>query len=210
MQKKSEIAATLLKLERECGFEEGFKLLYCPWERIGDARIAFISLNPGRAPNGSEMRTVDDPQGNTYYAERTSTKSPLTHQFLEMCRFIKSDPEEVLTGAFFPFRSNKWTDVSSSQIKEVLKFSRPFWKAATENCDTIIVVSNLVANNFIDLLECTLESTVSSNWGSTNLKRYTSSAGQKIIQLPHLSSYKIFSRADCQEPLHNIFDTANL
>ncbi len=206
MKQKTEVSATLLRLEQECGFEDGFKLLYCPWERISDARIAFISLNPGMAPDDSEMRAIEDPEGNSYYVERENTKSPLTHQFLEMCDFISSKPNDILTGAFFPFRSAKWSDLSALQIEEVLKFSQPFWKSAiTENCELAVVLSNFVASQVVDLLDGKLEAEIPSGWGATKLRRYIAPNGTKVIQLPHLSTFKLFSREECVEPLKEVF-----
>lgn len=205
MKQKAEVSATLLRLEQECGFEDGFKLLYCPWERISDARIGFISLNPGRAPDDSEMRAIEDPEGNSYYVERENTKSPLTHQFLEMCDFIGAKPDDVLTGAFFPFRSAKWSDLSALQIEEVLKFSQPFWKAATENCEIIIVISNFVASNIVSELKCKKILDIKSNWGATKLRKFRNCDGKTVIHLPHLSSYKLFSRNECLQPLRSIF-----
>jgi len=205
MKQKAEVYATLLRLEQECGFEEGFKLLYCPWERISDARIAFISLNPGRAPDDYEMKAIEDPEGNSYYVERENTKSPLTHQFLEMCDFIDAKPDDVLTGAFFPFRSDKWSDLSALQIEEVLKFSRPFWKTATENCEIIIVIGNFVANNIVSELKCEKVLDIKLNWGATRLRKFRNCDGKTVIHLPHLSSHKLFSRKECLQPLRNIF-----
>ena len=33
---------------KEYRFPDGYKLLYSPWETIENAKIAFISLNPGK------------------------------------------------------------------------------------------------------------------------------------------------------------------
>lgn len=75
----------LRRLESELCFNEGFKPLYCPWSTLETGRVAFLSLNPGRAPDDAEMRVVSDERGNSYEVERETTKSPLTDQFLKLC-----------------------------------------------------------------------------------------------------------------------------
>lgn len=206
MHSKEKCFSQLEKLSKEFKFTDGFKLLYCPWKRLSDARVAFISLNPGRAPDGVDISTVDDPSGNSYLVERAITKSPLNKQFLEMCEFLNRDPGQILTGAFFPFRSGKWEDLDPSQIEAGLSFCRPFWKSAiSENVELVIVLSNFVASQIAELLDCKLETEISSGWGATKLRRYRAPNGAKVIQLPHLSTYRLFSREQCTAPLKEVF-----
>ena len=47
------------------GFNEGYKLLYCPWETIHNSTVAFISLNPGSIPDGGEKNVVSEEEGNS-------------------------------------------------------------------------------------------------------------------------------------------------
>lgn len=206
MINKEECLLQLENLSNQFKFTEGFKLLYCPWQRISDARVAFISLNPGKAPKNIDLRTVEDPRGNSYVVERATTKSPLNEQFLAMCSFLNRDPEQILTGVFFPFRSGRWQDLDASQIEAGLDFCRPFWKSAiTENCELVVVLSNFVANQVVELLDCKLETEISSGWGVTKLRRYVAPNGTKVVQLPHLSTFRLFSREDCVAPLKEIF-----
>ena len=70
-------AFELLKsAEKKYNFSDGFKLLYCPWDNISSSNIAFISLNPGNAPENAELRMVSDERGNSYEIEMDITKSP--------------------------------------------------------------------------------------------------------------------------------------
>lgn len=206
MRSKEEYFVQLDSLSKQFKFTEGFKLLYCPWQRISDARVAFISLNPGKAPKNIDLRTVEDTHGNSYLVERATTRSPLNEQFLAMCSFLNRDPEQILTGAFFPFRSGKWQDLDAIQIEAGLSFCRPFWKSAiTENCELVIVLSNFVAKQVVDLLDGKLEAEIPSGWGTTKLRRYISPSGTRVIQLPHLSTFRLFSREECMKPLRDVF-----
>jgi hypothetical protein len=206
MRSKEEYFVQLDSLSKQFKFTDGFKLLYCPWQRISDARIAFISLNPGKAPKSFDQKNVEDLRGNSYLVERAVTNSPLNEQFLSMCTFLDCDPEKILTGAFFPFRSGKWQDLDARQIEAGLSFCRPFWKSAiTENCELAIVLSNFVANQVVDLLGGKLEAEIPSGWGATKLRRYNAPNGTKVVQLPHLSTYRLFSRDECVAPLREVF-----
>ena len=51
----------LRKLGSENELREGFHLLYNPWELLFEAKVAFLSLNPGRAPLGKEVELVCEP-----------------------------------------------------------------------------------------------------------------------------------------------------
>jgi hypothetical protein len=205
-QDKNYVFDVLTRLEKENGLKDGFKLLYCPWERLNDARVAFISLNPGRAPLDYEARTIEDVRGNSYFVERATTKSPLTEQFLKMCDFLGVSPNKVLTGTFYPFRSMRWKDLNAPQIDAGVEFARSFWRnALSDRCKLVIAVGRLPAENLVELLGCQLESEIDSQWANVKLRRYVNFSGKTVVQLPHLSSFKLFSRADCTGPLKEIF-----
>jgi hypothetical protein len=50
--------------EASLGFNQGFKILYCPLTTLVTAKVAFLSLNPGPAPEGADLRVVSDERGN--------------------------------------------------------------------------------------------------------------------------------------------------
>lgn len=52
--------------ETKLQFSQGFKFLYGPWSSRAGLEVAFLSLNPGRAPPFAELRTVSDERGNSY------------------------------------------------------------------------------------------------------------------------------------------------
>lgn len=98
----------LVQEERARGYNDGFKLLFCPWALIETADTLFLSLNPGNDPSGELMRISSDERGNSYLVEREARHSPIADQYRQLCEFVGKDPEEVLTGTLMPFRTSRW------------------------------------------------------------------------------------------------------
>lgn len=191
----------------EYGFKEGYKLLYCPWATISNSSVAFISLNPGSMPSGMEENLVSDERGNSYFVEKEYTKSPLTAQFLKMAEFLAIKPESILTGVIHPFRSNRWKDFSKEQQKSGLRIGAEFWSLAlSSNIKTIVTVGNETFNQVSRLTNSEYVDSIFSGWGKCHVQRYQTDTGCKLIKLPHLSSYKLFSRPQCHEALSRIFE----
>ena len=193
----------LRKLATENELREGFHLLYNPWELLVEAKVAFLSLNPGRAPVGKEVELVCEPLGNSYDLERESTKSPLTAQYLQLLELLKLSPSEVLTGAYVPFRSNRWVDLTDSQKKACLMFARNFWAQYLKDKELVICCGSMVFHEAYKFLGCgTDKVSVPSGWGRTkiNLAKFNSGKS-RLVGLPHLSSYKLLSRFDCCDVL---------
>lgn len=115
------------KAESDLGFKDGYKFVYGPWTTLAQAEVAFLSLNPGRAPDDAEMRTISDERGNSYEVERYTTKSPITDQFLRLADFLNQKPADILAGVVVPFRSDSWAELSKHQKNESLKLGREFW-----------------------------------------------------------------------------------
>ena len=115
----------LTREERALGYDDGFKLLFCPWRLIETADTLFLSLNPGNDPSGEFMRTASDERGNSYLVEREARHSPMAEQYRRLCEFIGKDPEEVLTGTLMPFRTAKW---ETQRDRPNIAIARPFWR----------------------------------------------------------------------------------
>lgn len=188
-------------------FNEGYKLLYCPWSAIGTADFLFVSLNPGRPPENIERRQLSEELGNSYELERTSTKSPITKQFNLLLQFLGVEANRFLVGVIAPYRSDNWAGLSAEQKKGSLEIGRDFWSEILANATAckIITVSDVPADVMIKLTDAKLLREIHSGWGSTKLRLYKNSRGTMIVALPHLSSYKLFSRSDCRAPLDDIF-----
>ena len=198
--------------DKRYNFFDGYKLLYCPGETIHKVKIAFISLNPGKPPQNAEFREISDERGNSYWVERKITESPITDQFLKLCEFIKKTPDEILTGAICPFRSKNWDFFMNGKVftdrqKEIgLNLGAEFWKEALKNVGTIVTVGNETTDVIKKILGVKQTQEINSGWSDVKLRRYENHEKNiSVIHLPHLSTYKLFSRPECREPLKKIF-----
>ena len=197
----------ILDIETKYNFSEGYKLLYCPWSTINQSSIAFISLNPGsKMPDEADMRILSDERGNSYEVERHTTKSPITHQFLELCKLLKKKPSDILTGTICPFRSKSWTSLSRGQRDAGIIFGKYFWQRTLDNITLLICIGNDVASNMTSISDFKKEKIFDSGWGDIKIIRYKDSIGKTLIHLPHLSTFKLFSRKECIPVLKEVFD----
>ena len=127
---KQEIEELIIEAESKYNFAQGYKLLYVPWKTIDFAKIAFISLNPGKPPENADLRVISDENGNSFEVEVDITKSPLTEQFHRLTDFLNVAPTSILTGAFCPFRSDEWDDFSSEMKDIGFEIGKKFWYSA--------------------------------------------------------------------------------
>jgi hypothetical protein len=190
------------------GFEEGYKILYGPWETIGSADTVFLSLNPGRPPQGADLFTLSDERGNSYEVEQYTTSSPITAQFLALADLLELQPKQILTGTVAPFRSNRWKCIPLTQRRAALEIGRNFWEEVfAANRPTKVICCCPEAGKIAsEILEATLEMTINSGWGNTSLHRFRAKDGVLVAQIPHLSTFKLLSRTACIEPLKLILD----
>jgi hypothetical protein len=191
-------AARLRETEEGFGFTQGYKLLYCPWSTLEGSDLTFLSLNPGRPPISAELRVVSDERGNSYEVEKETTRSPITDQFMKMCTFLRIEPRRVLTGVVAPFRSDGWDSLSREQRAVGLGIGRDFWRqalAAPGRTGPIIVCSDQAARVVCEVLRARPETSLPAGWGSIRIHRFIGDEGEMIVQLPHLSRFRLFGRA---------------
>lgn len=211
MLDRKEWAGRLATEERRLGFRDGYKLLYCPWATIGRTKAAFISLNPGgRAPVGADMRVVSDERGNSYEVERLTTRSPITDQFLRFCAMIDVAPADVLTGVAAPFRSDDWGGLSPAQRRASLDLGLAFWSAALAAARPrlVVAVSSEAADLACRATGARFEREAPSGWGDIRLRRHRTPDGAIVVQLPHLSRFRLFGRAESDPALRDILRVA--
>ncbi|SFP84005.1 hypothetical protein SAMN04488047_11421 [Tranquillimonas alkanivorans] len=200
--------ARLEEAERAGGFQQGYKLLYCPWATLEGSDLTFLSLNPGRPPHDAELRVVSDERGNSYEVERSITRSPITDQFLRMCVFLDVAPSRVLTGVVAPFRSDGWASFSPDQKAAALEVGRAFWTEALASSmrrGPIVVCSDQAARMVTDILGAKHEDVLPAGWGNISIRVFHGSEGQRIVQLPHLSRFKLFGRRQSDPMLARAF-----
>ena len=208
--KASSTFKLLKNLEKEYSFSDGFKLLYCPWSNISSSDIAFISLNPGNAPEGAELRMISDERGNSYEIEMGITKSPINEQFMKLCDFLEKKPSDFLTGAAIPFRSSNWDSLNKDQKIAGVEVGINLWKEMLgSNIKKIIVTGEEACKLILKIKSAEMKLSIPSNWSNTKLKKYISKDGTEIFAIPHLSSYRLFLREESIKQLKILFSKDN-
>lgn len=190
------------------GFKEGYKILYCPWETISNSDTVFLSLNPGRPPQGADLFTLSDERGNSYEVEKYTTSSPITEQFLALANLLDLQPKQILTGTVAPFRSNRWKNMPLTQRRAALEIGKAFWKEVflANRPKRVICCCPEAGRLANEILNATPEMTINSGWGNTSLHRFRAKDGVLVAQIPHLSTFKLLSRPACIAPLTLILD----
>ena len=194
--------------ERRLGLTGGFKLVYAPWSTLLRPETVFLSLNPGRAPAKADLRTVSDERGVSYVVERETTRSPITSQFLGMADFLGVDAERIVPGTVMPFRSGAWTDLTKAQRSRGLALGREFWTEVLcrSTVRMVVAVSAEATAMAVDILGATLVRSVPAGWGNVSVHRYETPAGTTVVQLPHLSRFRLFGRPASEAALNLVFE----
>ena len=186
--------------------------MFCPWDSLQKkCEVSLISLNPsGNVPQGADLRTISDERGNSYVIEKETTQSPITHQILMLFQFLGIDPSKTITGVLCPFRSISWSNLSREQRHVGVEVGKEFWSAALRpTVKTVIALGGDAGKILKVIFNSSLEIQIPSNWGDVTLSRFSSLDGPDIIQLPHLSRYKLFSSKNWEAlykpPLQEVF-----
>jgi hypothetical protein len=187
-------------------FEDGYKILYCPWATIGRAETAFLSLNPGKPPIGVDLYTLTDERGNSYEVEKEITRSPITDQFLQLAALLDLPPKDILTGVVVPFRSNRWKEIPIAKRKAALSIGEKFWREVFDyhRPKRVICCCPEAASIASEILGARPELELPSGWGNISLRRYRARDGALVAQIPHLSTFKLLSRPSCIGPLRTV------
>ena len=196
----------LRSAEKRLGFSEGFKFVYGPWATLDVARIAFISLNPGKAPEGENLRTVSDERGSSYEVDRHVTRSRITPQFLKLAELLEVAPGDILTGVAAPFRSHNWESLTQDQRDGALAIGREFWREplCNPNVRLIIASSKEAGRLACELTDASLAFEVTAGWGNVKLRRYGAVGDKTVVQLPQLSRFQLLSRPESEEAIRRV------
>jgi hypothetical protein len=167
-----------------------------------------MSLNPTKPAPGTEIRVTSDERGNSYEVEQADTQSPMTAQFLALAAALRRAPYEILTGVAAPFRSTSWQAPSEDQKPANLLVGERFWAEAFALRRPMLVITCApeAASQATKILGARFETNAPSGWGNTTLDRRRSEDGTVVVRLPHLSTYKLFSRPECIVAVHGILE----
>ena len=151
----------LNEAETELGFIDGYRFVYGPWATLDKAKIAFLSLNPGRGKNldKATMRDISNERGNTYEVEQGKIKSPIVDQFLRLAKLLGRQPADILTGVIAPFRSKGLGHADRASTKRISRFGPEiFWMGPLSRPDLRLIIAsgNLVAREVVGINRSTL------------------------------------------------------
>ena len=213
---------------QEHDYELGWRFLTCPKSVLkNNPKIAFITLNPGGTKKRDDHSSASCEDGNPIYNESWKNKKPgesaLQKQIQKMFGKIREKTnypgntrkliESTLCGYFVPFRSRRREDLKYE--KEAFDFGEKIWRNILETVQpelfvcidkkTAIRLRKIIANAY-NLRETPLPP-FETGWGKTtaDIIEFGSKAEVKLLRLPHLSSFKLFSRKECEEKIDNIF-----
>lgn len=194
----------LARIGKKSSFALGYKLLFCPVAVIETAKLGFISLNPaGNVPDGTKLEQFSEERGNSYLIEASTTKSPITDQFLKMSELLGINPQEILTGVAAPFRTFSWDEQSRDQKMANLMVGREIWSEIffEARLERLIVCSQPATDMIVELTNARQTDQFLAGWGNIKIRLFRNAEGLKIVQIPHPSRFRLFGRVESQEPL---------
>jgi hypothetical protein len=170
------------------GYSEGWAFLMSPEERWRSAQVVTVGLNPG---SGDESRAWDYADGNYYLTSAWDT--PLHRQVRAAHQIIGVSEPETAAAQFIPFRSSSIQMLQ--RYDDALTFSRDLWgwALAQSKARLFICMGQLPATEIASLIEAKETLKVSAGWGTLSIKRFESADGRRVIQVPHLSRFQLFS-----------------
>ena len=224
---------TVKRIERfykDRGYRLGRRFLTCSRKVLdGDTpQIALITLNPGGEKQRPDHPRDSCEEGCAYLVESWKNGKPpgeaplqiqVRRMFAELAEKLEypGTPEELLeeslSGYFIPFRS---PDVKSlGHKREALDFGESIWSSILEfvRPGLIICIDKDTYKRLKRLIPrvCGLSGAnhiqIKTGWGKykADIVEFGESPKTKLLRLPHLSTFKLFSRAECAEPVGRIF-----
>lgn len=190
-------------------------------------KIAFITLNPGGSRMRDDHPSASCEEGSPYLNESWGGKKPgesklqiqirkmfgKIHEKLNYPDSKRELIESTLSGHFVPFRSPNLGALKDK--KEAFDFGEKIWSeilASVQpelfvciNVETTKRIRKIIATiyNLPEGKPCKLE----TGWGNTTAEifEFGDNAQIKILRLPHLSRFTLFTREKSKEEVENIF-----
>lgn len=226
-----ESVAEINKFYNEWGYQLGWRFLNGSKKTLtNNPAIAFITLNPGgnKIPKDHSWESCENGSSYLYESWRNCPpgKSNLQKQIQLMFEKIISVTdtpiqrneliERSLTGYFVPFRSPRLTDLEHK--KEAFKFAESLWsKIFTQVRPKLFIcidrrthkhLRSIITNVYG--LPLSKEQKLNTGWGNykADLDEFGDGNQVKMLRLPHLSTFKLFTSSKCTDHLTKIFNQA--
>lgn len=193
----------------ELGHKLGWRFITCPVAQAISPKVVIVSLNPaGREQHGPSW---SQEEGSAYLIESwngyPAGQSPLQIQVQKLVERLGVTFDEVLSGQFVPFRSPSWNELVKQD--DSIAFGKKLWFEFS--CDlqpeTIVCIGHETSKHLKAVFGVDKLIEKSSGWGNQTIKIGKGRGGLKLISLPHLSRFSLFTSDQCQPFLDEVFFT---
>ncbi len=223
-----DIVDQIKNFEQEYGYELGWRFLTCSKAVLkSNPKVAFITLNPGGSRVRDDHPSASCENGNAYLVESWKNQRPgeslLQKQVQKMFDKIREKAnchggmrkliESTLSGYFIPFRSPNRNDLKHK--KEAFDFGEKIWLKILETVqpELFICIEKETAKRLKKIIETTYDLPESKSyklqtgWGNytADIFEFGSNAEVKLLRLPHLSRFTLFTSKKCEKEVDNIF-----
>ena len=213
---------------QEHSYELGWRFLTCSKSVLkNNPKIAFITLNPGGSRIRHDHPSPSCEEGSPYLDESWGGKKPgeskLQIQIQKMFGKIHekvSYPgskhelmKSTLSGHFVPFRSPNLKDLENK--KEAFDFGEKIWSEILTsvrprlfvciNTETTERIRKIIENVY--KLPERKSYKLQTGWGdyTADIIEFGDKAQIKLLRLPHLSRFTLFTREASEEKIESIF-----
>ena len=174
----------------------------CPEKNFLDPQVLLITLNPG----GDDGRDWGDPEwsqehGSAYVCEswgdKPAGRASLQIQIQRMFNLLNLPIDEAAAGYFIPFRSQRESTLKNATA--ALQFAKEFWNDVIRGMapEYVICLGATVGNHMKNLFGVRSLEKRPTGWGNVTLSIGDTKDGGRFVILPHLSTFKLFSRDAC-------------
>lgn len=181
------------------GYSIGWRFMTCPERQFDNPRVLLASLNPsGRVEHGPRW---SQEAGSAYVIESWDGQPPgrdtLQIQIQRLVAHLDATFDEVASAHFVPFRSQRWADLNRSE--EALAFSRELWGDFISDMrpEFIMCLGTTVGKHIPDLFGVQRLEKRRTGWGDITMAVGKTRYGGQLAILPHLGTFKLFSRNEC-------------
>ncbi|MEN3798725.1 hypothetical protein ABDZ38_19825 [Aeromonas caviae] len=202
----------------------GWDLLFCRYENMLSPQypVAFFGINPGGGACDTNAISVESECA--YYSEPwkgcEEGEAPLQQQMRALYTMIGDELgvsyKQLMDGSlmtnYIPARSRNWHSLKGKG--EWLEHARQIWDERIKqvHCKLYIAISKIVFDELDGHLtkhgfQMVDKINEQIGWGRVRYQIQRYERGDQVsllVRLPHLSTYKIFSRAACQPAIDRI------
>lgn len=177
------------------GYTKGSNFLACRSERLRDASVAIVGLNPGGGGDDDPYTFVGVPhcENNSFCED----ESKMRDQVREWHRVLKAEREETLCAQFIPFRSPDMKRLHNKGA--AIAFARELWSEVLEvsPATLFLVMGKEAAWHLADLLSARpVARNLPTGWVGQTIDVYDSPDGRRVVAMPHPSRFKLFGRGE--------------